>query len=58
MWVWVLSITVLGSNPEHVNVAKFENKQDCQKALTSKKSEYELKNKQIVGHCYYSKKDK
>ena len=43
MWVWVLSITLVGSNPEHSRIAKFETKQACQKALIAKKIEYEQK---------------
>lgn len=57
MWVWILSITLLGSNPEHSRIAKFETKQDCQKALISKKIEYEQKGREMVGHCFYVRAD-
>lgn len=57
MWIWILSITVLGSNPEHLKIAKFETKQDCQIALLAKRKEYEAKRKEIVGQCFYSKTD-
>ena len=57
MWVWILSITLIGSNPEHSRIAKFETKQDCQKALISKKIEYEQKGREMVGHCFYARTD-
>lgn len=57
MWVWILSITLIGSNPEHSRIAKFETKQDCQKALISKKIEYEQKGREMVGHCFYGRID-
>lgn len=57
MWIWILSITVLGINPEHVRIAKFETKQECHLALANKRKEYEAKGKDIVGHCFYSKTD-
>lgn len=54
-WVWVLSITVLGSNPEHIRMAKYETKQECQQNLIARRKEYEAKGKEIVGHCFYGK---
>ncbi len=53
MWVWILTITALGSNPEHLKVAKFQTKMECQQALVVKKQEYDAKGKQIVGTCYF-----
>lgn len=53
MWVWILSLTVLGSNPDHVKIAKYETKRECQQALILKIQEYKMRNKEIVGHCYY-----
>lgn len=55
MWVWVLSVTVLGSNPEHHIIPKFETKQECEKALVEKIKELQSNNKESVGRCYYSK---
>ena len=58
MWIWVLSITVLGSNPEHIHIAKFETKQECKQAEVQKYQEYSIKNQQIVTRCWFTKQDK
>jgi len=55
MWVWILSFTVLGSNPDHGRIAKFETKQQCLQALQAKKEEERLKGKEVVGKCFYGK---
>lgn len=57
MWVWVLSISFLGSNPEHFQLEKFETKQECQLALINKLKEEQLKGKQIVANCFFKKKE-
>jgi len=58
MWIWVLSVTVLGSNPQHIDIAKFETKQECKQAEVQKHQEYKLKNQQIVTRCWFTKQDK
>lgn len=58
MWTWVLAISVLGSNPEHIYVAKFATKQECKQAETQKQQEYKLKNQQVVTRCSFTKQDK
>jgi len=55
MWIWVLSATILGSNPEHTTIAKFATKSECEVALKSKKDAENAKGKEVVGSCYYSK---
>jgi hypothetical protein len=56
MWIWVLSFTILGSQPEHGQIAKFETKQQCQIALTQKKQQEAAKGRELVGSCYYTRK--
>jgi hypothetical protein len=55
MWVWILSISVLGSNPTHTTEAKYTSKEECLKVLSTKVQEEKLKGKDIVGRCYYGK---
>lgn len=55
MWVWVLTFTILGSKPEHGQIAKFATKPECQQALIAKKQESEQRGKELVGACYYTK---
>ena len=57
MWIWVLSITVLGSNPQHIDIAKFATKQECETVTVQKHQEYKLKNQQIVTRCWFTKKE-
>jgi hypothetical protein len=54
-WVWVLSFTVLGSKAEHVSLAKFETKSQCQTALEAKRQELKAKGSEIAAHCYLSR---
>jgi hypothetical protein len=56
-WVWVLAFTILGSRPEHGHIAKFETKQQCQQALVQKKEQEAAKGRELVGSCYFSKKE-
>lgn len=51
IWVWVLSYSILGANPEHHTITKYQDKQECTKALESIKQEHLAKKKQIVGSC-------
>lgn len=57
MWIWVLSFTILGSNPEHGQIAKFDTKQECQIALVQLVAEEQSKGKQVVAKCFYSKRE-
>lgn len=57
MWVWVLSFTILGSKPEHGQIAKFETKQECLQAFELKKQDANLKGKELVGRCYFTRTD-
>ena len=54
MWVWVLSFSILGSKPEHGQIAKFETKQECIRALDQKKQEAMSRGRELVGRCYLS----
>lgn len=51
-WVWVLSFTVLGNNPQHGQIAKFETKAACQTALEQKRTEFRDQNRELVGTCF------
>jgi len=50
-YIWVLTYTLLGSNPEHHTLAKFNTKQECEQALIAVKEEKKSQNKKIVGVC-------
>jgi hypothetical protein len=50
-FVWVLSFTVLGANPEHKTFSKYQTKQECQQVLEQVKLEYKAKKKHIAGSC-------
>lgn len=58
IWVWVLTYTVLGVNPEHRTFSKYETQQECEQALISLKQEKKLQNKNIVGSCVLTLKEK
>ena len=51
-WIWVLSFTVLGSKPEHGQIAKFTTKAECEFALKQKIQEIKAKNQEVVGTCF------
>ena len=51
IFVWVLSFTVLGANPEYREFAKYTTKQECEEALIQFKKEYQEKKKNIAGSC-------
>ena len=50
-WVWVLTFTVLGSVPEHGNIAKFQTRAECEERLQAMKQEAKQGRKQLVGSC-------
>ena len=50
-WVWVLTITVLGTNPEHHYFPKYQSQAECLQALEMSREEYKSKKKQIAGTC-------
>ena len=50
-FVWVLTFTVLGVNPEHKAFPKYPSKQECEQALVQTRAEYKAKNKHIAGAC-------
>lgn len=50
-WVWVLTFTVLGAQPEHRSFAKYKSEEECLQALQSTREEYKSKNKKIAGSC-------
>lgn len=58
MWTWALAISILGSSPEHITIAKFETRELCEQAATLKRQEYLAKSKEIVTRCSYTKLDK
>lgn len=51
----MLSFSILGSNPEHGHVAKFESKQECYQALKSKVEQEQQKGRLIVATCNYKR---
>lgn len=55
MWVWVLSFSILGSKPEHGQIAKFETKQECLRALDQKTQDAIRQGRELVGRCYFTK---
>ena len=55
-FVWVLTFTILGVNPEHKSFAKYTTKQECERALEETKAEYKAKKKNISGTCIMSLK--
>lgn len=50
-FIWVLSISVLGSNPEPKTFAKYTTKQECEQALAQIKEEYNNQKKKIAATC-------
>ncbi len=50
-FVWVLTFTVLGSNPEHKTFAKYKDRQECEQALEQIRAEYKTNKKNIAGSC-------
>ena len=50
-FVWVLTFTVLGANPEHKSFPKYQTKQECERALEQTRAEYKTKKKRIAGSC-------
>lgn len=57
MWIWVLSFTVLGTNPEHGRIAKFETKQECHQALLAKQQQIQQSGRSLVGSCHLTRQD-
>lgn len=57
VWVWVLSYTVLGSNPEHHTIGKFQTRPECEQTLKLMKEEMKQKNKKIAGSCHQTLKE-
>lgn len=56
-YIWVLSFTVIGIAPEHHTITKYQDKQECIKALESIKQEHLAKKKQVVGSCKLTLRD-
>lgn len=56
VWVWVATLTVLGSTPEHVTFGNFSTKIECQRALEQRRLDYLQRKKEIAGTCFYTKK--
>ena len=52
-WVWVLSYTILGSNPEHVTISKYQTQSECQQYLDTVKQERQARGQRVVGTCQY-----
>jgi hypothetical protein len=51
-WVWILSFSILGSQPEHGQQAKFETKLACQQALANMIQTQSQLGREVVGRCY------
>ena len=51
IWVWVLTYTVLGANPEHHTLSKYQTKEECELSLKAIKDEGKAQRKSIVGSC-------
>lgn len=52
-WVWILSFTVLGGQPEHGQQAKYESKQACEQALLDLRQRESLRGRELVGRCWF-----
>ena len=55
-WVWVVSFSVLGTNPEHGIFGMFSNRVECQQALQTRKQEMKANGKEIVGTCFFTQR--
>lgn len=51
-WIWVLSFSVLGSQPEHGQQAKFETLQACQQAIVELRVQQAQRGREIVATCF------
>ena len=52
VWVWVLSYTILGTNPEHGVISKYTSQAECQQTLAAMREERRARTgQQIVGTC-------
>ena len=50
-WVWVLTYTVLGANPEHGTISKYSTPVECQASLAALMDERRARGQQVVGTC-------
>lgn len=57
-WIWALTFTVLGPNPEHGTSNKYTTQAECEQALAALKQEKQRQNKSIVGSCKLVLKEK
>ena len=51
IWVWVLTYTVLGAEPEHNTIAKYSTQPECQQSLDALREERRSRGQHIVGSC-------
>lgn len=51
-WVWVLSFTVLGTQSEHGEQAKFDTKQACEQALTEFLQNQAQRGRAVAATCF------
>ena len=51
VWVWVLTYTILGSQPQHGTISKYSTQNECEASLAAMKSEQRARGLQLVGTC-------
>lgn len=51
-WIWVLSFSVLGSQREHGEQARYESRAACQQALAEISLREAQRGREVVGTCY------
>ena len=51
-WIWVLTFSILGSQPEHGQQAKFDSLSACQQALTELRQREAVRGRELVGTCF------
>lgn len=52
-WVWILSFSILGSQPEHGQQAKYETRQACEQALADIQKRELQRGREVVGRCWF-----
>lgn len=58
VYVWVLTYTVLGSNPEHRSFDKYQTREECVQALAGIRQQKKEEGKKIAGECKLVLKEK
>lgn len=56
-WVWVLTYTILGTNPEYGSISKYLTQTECQQSLEAFKQDRQNRGQQVVAVCRRVLKD-